>query len=347
LIGTQLIKKAKIELTPDFVLRIKNMARFTAMYSELCEEVPLIGDNDSGLILELFPEQASNNHRYLNILYKIALDEIAIADNYDDYLSAIQFKKTTMIGRHPGKIDSEIDKRSQLRVCQFDGIIIGSQNRNGIIFNVFHTSHGHTHNDKLAVYPIIKQKPLFIDRGTFSYTGNKEKRHIDRQSRSHNGPVINGWEQNKIWENDAFYINEDANTNCEFKSNDKILKIIGWHDGYKRFRSQMKVFRQIVWDFDKKMVTISDWVESSNNLENYQFTWNYLVNPYWKIGSSGNSICLISNKKEVDFKIDDNIDMNIEESTYCPKYMQEKKCILLKCKATAPSNTRFNFTFHY
>ena len=79
-----------------------------------------------------------------------------------------------------------------------------------LFFNTLQSSQGHSHNDKLSIYPVIGGKLLFIDRGSFSYTGYWRKRHEDRMKCFSQCPLINDWEQNTIWKDALFYNNGEA-----------------------------------------------------------------------------------------------------------------------------------------
>jgi hypothetical protein len=345
--GIELVKKNNVELPYKVKNRINSIANFTRISTGLSDEIPVIGDNDSGILLDLFPGKTSNDHAYLNLLFRIALNKEGYAKNYTEKVRSIPFKKITFTRNNDARKNNYYEKSSQLNAKNYNGLIIGYKDYEGFFFNTFHSSHGHTHNDKLSIFPVIKKKHLFVDRGSYSYTGFIKKRNIDRKTITHNGPVINGWEQNRIWEEDVFYTNEDAKCDSSIVFKDKVLRIVGWHDGYKRFRSGMKVYRQIDWDTINKKMVISDWIDSKNIDEKYCFAWNFLINPIWKIKEKDDIISFSNGKTEITCQISDNIGLKIKETSYCPNYMQEVYCLALKGIGTGTANERFEFRLHY
>jgi hypothetical protein len=128
------------------------------------------------------------------------------AKNFFEFLCCCHFSETSL----PKRTDSGNHNNtgdSKLQVKEFDGLIIARNDSENIFFNTLNSSQGHAHNDKLSIYPVIAGNLLFLDRGSFSYSGSRQKRHRDRMSSSHNGPFINNWEQNKICIEDFYYNN--------------------------------------------------------------------------------------------------------------------------------------------
>jgi hypothetical protein len=346
IVGVALIKKMNGTFDSDVKKRILRIADFTEVYTNISDEIPIIGDNDSGRFLD-FPRKSLNNHKYLNVLFRIALDKEIIIEDYSDFLCSIPFSKVNKPLDSKNKCKLSSKSLSEINIRNYNGLIIGCKGQDGFLFNTFHSSDGHTHNDKLSIFPIINRKHIFVDKGSFSYTGFIDKRYDDRKTDSHNGLVVNKWEQNKIWNDDVFFINQDARTNCTYNISGGILKVIAWHDGYRRFRSDLKVFRQIEWDYNNKLVSISDWIESRDEFKKYQFSWNFLLNPFWKITTKKNKIVFYKNKMEIIYLIDKGIKFDIVDNSYCPNYLQELDCKSIKCNGIATPNKKYKFDLYY
>jgi hypothetical protein len=60
-----------------------------------------------------------------------------------------------------------------------------------------HHSWGHVHNDKLSFELQVNGKDLVKDPGTYTYSGNPEKRTAFRSGKAHHGIVVKDVEQNK------------------------------------------------------------------------------------------------------------------------------------------------------
>jgi hypothetical protein len=235
---------------------------------------------------------------------------------------------------------------NELQVRDFNGLIIAKHNKEALFFNMLHSSEGHTHNDKLSIYPIIGKQLLFIDRGSFSYTGYPEKRHQDRSTASHNCPVINNWEQNKIWKEDVFYLSRDADCGNVLNSSEHKITITGWHNGYTRFSPNLKVFRKVEWDIEKQTMLISDWGEG-RSAKDFHFTWFFIINPSWFAELKLNCIVFTNETLKVSFEDLTGVGFALSKGTYCPTYQQEVPCQVLTASYQGSLNKKINFLLSY
>lgn len=345
-IGLALIKKYGLTVSPKIIERLKRISEFTKYYSDICEEIPIIGDNDSGLCVKYYPGQESNRHEYLNLLLDIFIRGKSKPKNYNDFMCSVHFTETELPDDSKFEIEDE-ESNDHLQVREFDGLIIARQNREGIFFNTIHSTRGHSHNDKLTVYPIIGKKLLFLDRGSFSYTGFIKKRHIDRLTSCHNGPVVNDWEQSRIWKNDPFYLNGDAKCGNRIDCQSDMVDIVGWHTGYERYRKNLKTFRKIEWDIRKRTILITDWVEGNESHDLFQFKWKFLINPAWVGEIEHSSLLLTSADSTVRFENVNGIDFNLSQDIYCPSYQIESQCQALKARCMLACGEKINFLLHY
>jgi hypothetical protein len=198
LIGVAIIKKNGLVVPKGIVERLKQTANFTKYYTSASDVSPIIGDNDSGVCLKYFPGQDLNWHGYLNCLFDVILENRSEPKNYEEFLCSIHFADTRLPGSSDNNKYTKTDQH-KLQVENFGGLVLARYRSDAIFFNTLRSSQGHSHNDKLSIYPVISGELLFIDRGSFSYTGFWRKRNEDRWSAAHNTPVINNWEQNTIW----------------------------------------------------------------------------------------------------------------------------------------------------
>jgi len=346
LMGVALIRKAGKQVPPRIVKHLCKAASLTRYYTGVAEECPIIGDNDSGIFVKFFMGQEFNQHRYLRYLFDYILDNQNKPTSVEELLCAVHFADTHQ------RIDSgrsNPNKRmgSNVQVKNFDGLIIARHKREALFLNTLHCAEGHAHNDKLSIYPVIGGKLLFIDRGSFSYTGFIEKRHQDRKTASHNGPVLNGWEQNRLWTNDVFYMSGDAKCSNSVKGDGDVLSITGWHNGYTRYRPGLKVFRKITWDIRKRTMLISDWTEGKAAQEEFQFTWHFLINPVWNCVMKDGTCILTSEGQSVRFKDVNGIGLTLSQGFYCPTYQVESPCPVLTASITNRTWEQINFLLYY
>ena len=346
LMGVALIRKAGKQVSPRIVKHLCKAASFTRYYTGVAEECPIIGDNDSGIFVKFFMGQEFNQHRYLRYLFDCILDNQNKPTSLEELLCAVHFA-----GTHQ-RIDSERSKPnkrmgSDVQVKNFDGLIIARHKSEALFLNTLHCSEGHAHNDKLSIYPVIGGKLLFIDRGSFSYTGFIEKRHEDRMTASHNGPVLNGWEQNALWINDVFYMSGDAKCGNSVERDSDVLSITGWHNGYTRYRPGLKVFRKTTWDISKRRMLISDWTEGKDAQEEFKITWYFLINPTWSCVIKDGGCILTCGTQQVRLEDVTGIGLALVEGSYCPAYQMESHCPVLTATRRARTGEKTNLRICY
>ncbi|MCK5506395.1 MAG: heparinase II/III family protein, partial [Thermodesulfovibrionia bacterium] len=239
------------------------------------------------------------------------------------------------------------NETSPLKFKKFDGLIIARNGSEAIFFNTLHSSQGHSHNDKLSIYPVIWRKPLFLDRGSYSYTGFRHKRQQDRMSAAHNGPLVNDWEQNTIWEDDPYYVNGEAKCSNDVNQNGSTLIITGWHIGYERFRKGLKTYRKVEWNTKERIILIEDWLEGKASQETFQIKWHFLINPIWQSSNSDNCFAFTYQDQSVYFEDFEGIGFKILQSHYCPAYQVEKSCEALNASLKIGIGEKIRFRLRY
>ena len=345
LIGAALIKKSKEEIPRGIIDQLRKVADFTRYYSDTCEECPTIGDNDSGVFLKFFVGQELNRHKYLKYLFDCILWNKNTPGNWDEFLCSIHFTNTN----RPSIFDSrKLIKKQKIsvEVKNFDGLVISRYGNEALFFNTLQSYEGHVHNDKLAIYPVVGKQLLFVDRGSFSYTGYPEKRHQDRSTVSHNCPVLNNWEQNKIWKEDVFYLSRDADCGNVINSSEDKISVTGWHNGYARFSPNLKVFRKVEWDVEKKTMLISDWGEGKSAKDSH-FTRFFIINPSWFAELKANCIVFTNETATIRFEDLTGVGFALRKGTYCPTYQQELPCQILTASYHGGINEKINFLLSY
>ncbi len=346
LIGVAIIKKSCRYVSPAILQRLRQTASFTKFYCDLCDNCPIIGDNDSGVFVKFFDGQELNRHQYLKFLFDCILEDKYDPLTWEEFLSAIHFVKPSLPSC-PVRKNPKDCSNTQIEVKEFNGLIIARHKNEGLFFNALCASGGHTHNDKLSVFPIIENRSLFLDRGSFSYTGFIEKRHEDRSSASHNGPVINGWEQNAIWKDDVFFIGGDTRCGNLVESLGDVISITGWHVGYRRYGSDIKIFRRVVWKIKKRTMRITDWIEATKEHQVFHFSWRFLINPDLVSFLDDKTLVLGGLGQKIYFENMDGLTFVLGESVYCPTYQVEAPCPMLTGSCMSRAGEKINFQLSY
>lgn len=344
--GIALMKRSGRGPSGKTMDRLKAMAEFVDAYTHASATHPVIGDNDSGIYVKFFTDQEKANHDYLIPLFDFLLSDRADPKNQAGFFSAMHFCAPK--SRIPSKNTRQnADQDRNLAVHDFNGLIIAYRKDEALYFNMQKATEGHTHNDKLAVYPVIGRRLLFLDRGTYSYRGYMEKRHQDRMSLSHNGPVINSWEQNRLWKSSLFHVDGETDYTHAIENGEGFVTISGSHNGYARFRSGLTVFRKLEWDVRERRILISDWAEGGAAGEEYHFNWQFLVNPEWQTVIDGKRLFVTSDTHEAVFENLDGAGFFLKTGYYCPTYQTEAPCPAVVFYTRAKADRKIRFLLRY
>jgi hypothetical protein len=346
IVGISIYQRAGYSIPSDIIRRLQTIRFFTTYYTETAEEPPIIGDNDSGIFVKFFPGQAANAPRYLRFLFSLICSEKVSPRNWDETLCAIQFEPIPVMHMPINNL-SVVKTSNKLQARNFNGLIIAKHGNDSVFFNTMNAFSGHIHNDKLSVYPVIDGNLVFVDRGSFSYTGFLDKRNEDRKSTSHNAPVVNDWEQNQLWKQDVFFVDRNAECAHRLEQTDGSLFITGWHRGYARYKRPLKVFREIIWDTANCLFIICDWITGGKPADLHEFSWNFLIHPFWSIQTKNTSISLKSNSRTICFSSEGPMEMSVASGSYCPFYQMELVCPALQIKRILKNDQKHRFTLRY
>ena len=343
-------------IPPEVIKKLHNIAEFTSFYTNFADEIPLIGDNDNGIFLKYFSSQETSCHEYLNVLLALALKRNLDIYRERDNLIAMHF--ISSVFRNVTDRNESVKTRKKCRdnglvkVEQFDGLIIAKHNRQSVFFNTLNNgmwgSGGHTHNDKLSVYPIINGRHMFVDRGCYSYTGYRHMRNIDRSVLSHNGPVINHWEQNDFDDDDVFHLWGNAKCGRETKVLPEKIELLGWHDAYCKKKSSLRVYRRITWLLPQKLIKITDWFESNDSSGNdVLMSWKFLIHPFWSCELDGFTLVLQGDGKCIRFCSMDKNALKLSNDYFCKSYQVQQRCFSVDASSSVNAGEKTEFNIHY
>ncbi|MDQ7837063.1 MAG: alginate lyase family protein [Thermodesulfobacteriota bacterium] len=219
------------EVFPDwFVERLRLMIGFIRDISRPDDELPQIGDNDSGRVFwlpvpfELINGVANWKLNAHEELIKVA-DRILVKGTEKN-------KKGLGAGSYDGcRKDKQIWKDAVL-YPDF-GIAVY---RKGPIYLIISCGRnggngegGHAHNDKLSFELAICGKDFIVDPGTYLYTSHPNERNYFRSTAAHNTVGFPDMEQNDIPANSLFRLSDRARAAIIHFDNDRFA---GKHSGF-------------------------------------------------------------------------------------------------------------------
>ncbi len=306
-------KENNVNFSKEYVSRLKKATEFIYSYTMNSGIAPQIGDNDNAQLLKLNNKRNINDCRYLLQLSDVYFNTKFNTTNIENETIFFTSKKT-------------IKKHSITSICKSFScgfnifrnkdlfLLIKCGSKNQI------TSGGHTHNDQLSFILEYKNKYLFVDPGTYSYTGDPAKRNQFRSTQSHNTVLTDNQEQIETPKN-LFRLENKNITKVNFfkyKANKLIF------DGIlQKILEKINYKRRIEVDLKKKEIIIIDQITSKNHKA---FKQIININPIYKIKIKDSQIQLQN--------IIINLDglPNIMAGQYSSKYgtIQSSKKIILE-----------------
>ena len=278
--------------------RLGLMANFTRRYTKPNGTAPLWGDNDDGRVLPL-GGQAINDHSYLPDL---------IGRLTGDQKSAF----STAAGRAEifwsfGKVNNEQERPSaESRSFDTAGVFVMAGQIDHVFIDCGAVGYGgrggHGHNDCLSFEAVLNGVNLISDSGSYVYSASYEWRNRFRATSSHNTPMIDGIEQNRLPSAaELFSLREDAAPEPRhWHSTLEQDVFIGAHSGYQKLDIPVTPVRTIVLEKETHRLAVSDRFETNGQHDicvPFHFTAGCILtrtsDEEWQISKDGYEFGLI------------------------------------------------------
>ena len=257
-----LMKKNKHPFSDAYRERLQLMLGYVAHYTKPDGTAPLVGDSDDGRLFWFNEEEDFNNHTSLLPIAHTLFDfpfrsgetdfsEQALWLLGTDGWELFQRKKRAA---QPVSLGSLLFANSQFAVLQSSNAHIfidaGELGKKGW--------GGHGNNDTLSFELYANGVSWLTDRGTFTYTANRQLRDELRSTRAHNTVMIDGVELADFA--NAFKVKADL-------TNPKILKwetsserdvLVAEHSAYQRLPNPVKHKREFLFDKQRDELLLTD-----------------------------------------------------------------------------------------
>lgn len=220
----------KLSLSNYYDKKLRKMCLFVKDLM-MFDNVPLIGDVDSGkiLILENYFEWRTDDFSELIRIYNsIYENKIIINDAKKSYIGLL------LEGKKGVENNKEKNNRKKvLKEYKEGGYYFINNDNFTLLFKGgklgFNNKGNHSHNDQLSYCLNVKETSFFIDPGVYSYNESEKKRKYYRATSNHNVLNIDNKEANEFIDGDNWGIIHNTNT-IVTSFNDE--EIIASHLGY-------------------------------------------------------------------------------------------------------------------
>lgn len=258
-------QSAGFQVPPSMVATVERMAAFLAAIARPDGTIPLIGDDDGGQLVRLEERHCSDARAVF------ASTSIMFRDAWYRQLAPVLPEEALWLFGTTG-IDwyaqgAQVPQRPATTLYPNGGYAVmrdaWTRDSSSITIDcgpLGMANGGHGHADALAVVLTVHGRPLFIDPGTFTYTGDLAVRNRFRASQAHNTVSIDETSSSVpdgpfTWKNMAA-VSIDA-----FIDSDAASFFAGTHDGYLRLSDPVRHQRRVLFLKNAKAWVIWDVVE--------------------------------------------------------------------------------------
>jgi CRISPR/Cas system CSM-associated protein Csm2 small subunit len=254
-------KRFDKEFPPEYWERIEKMMEFLAALEDCSGNIPQIGDEDDGLVIDLGQREYGIYRSILNTgayLFNrrdfLKLNGVSQLDDKTKFLlnlAGINFK------HKPVKIKS-VPKYFPEGGYYILGTEFNRKYEQKLIFDCGKLGYlsiaAHGHADALSFVMSAGGEPLFIDPGTYNYHADRSWRDYFRSTAAHNTLTIDDLDQSVI--TGSFMWSRKAQAELIEYIGNSYAK--GTHDGYMRLKDRVRHNRSIEFDIKENTWKITD-----------------------------------------------------------------------------------------
>lgn len=239
--GAEPIVKEKLSLLLDHLMFLTRPDGTT----------PLVGDDDGGRLLPLDMNPA-NDFRATLCTGALLLERPDLKFVSKDLAEeTFWLLGTESIGKFE-KLESKEPSQQSIGFLESGYFVMRdgwSPKSNYLLFDAgVHgsLSCGHAHSDALATEITVQGTPMFVDPGTFTYTGSREMRDWFRSTMAHNTVSVDGLSSSVP--DGPFSWKQCASAKVStWLAENRFDYVVGEHDGYQRLPQPVKHERRILF----------------------------------------------------------------------------------------------------
>jgi uncharacterized heparinase superfamily protein len=241
-----------LQVSSEYRRRLSLMGSFVASYSRHDGTSPIWGDADDGRALPL-GGQSRNDHRYLIGVIARWLSDSALESQFSGPRSEVFW----LLGAEAAAVLPVETAHQDSRAFVDAGVYVMRSEADHVFIDCGAVGMagrgGHGHNDCLSFELVLDNALLITDSGTYVYTASREWRNWFRGTASHNTPVVDDAEQNRLLHTDFLWAlrNDARPLRRSWISGPDFDALVAGHTGYRRLPSPVEPTRTFV--FDKKL----------------------------------------------------------------------------------------------
>jgi uncharacterized heparinase superfamily protein len=249
---------AGLETPEPYRERLRAMARFVAAYTRPDGSAPNWGDADDARVLPLGGEDV-NDHRHLigSVAAAWPGHVLSWASPRDD--AAVAW----LVGLPPIRTVSQDEPTPESVGFPEGGLYVLAAAGDHVFVDCGPVGlagrGGHGHNDCLSFEAVLDGVHLVADPGSFVYTASLEERNRFRSTASHNTPIVDGAEQNRLDPALPWNLANDAEPSVlEWRIHPERVLLRASHSGFMRLARPVRPVRTFVLESSEHVLSVRD-----------------------------------------------------------------------------------------
>lgn len=249
-------KNSGLILTKEEKERLHKMGELTCALRMNNGLLPQVGDNDSGRVFQLVPENTRDHDSFINLISELLDNTIAYPQKKDGFFCFYDIGAKTDNLQYPENKVMEFPFFKVLRYKKDDVFLVFC----GMTPEIYGKS-GHTHNDVLSFVLSMGEEEIFTDPGSGEYTGDLETRHKMRAAHSHSVISVDGGEQRLLLKNKALAFNWGSmvTSSLRIEENDGEKTVFAGECSYKNEQGEVITQKRFI-TIRKNSIDLVDWI---------------------------------------------------------------------------------------
>jgi hypothetical protein len=310
-----LLEEYNFRMSEEYWGKVEKMISFVKGYSKPDGTAPNIGDSDDGYWHKVRSDISVNNHLYLSKLFNIVNDNL---------LNKHRDRKIALKDFIMSLYNSNLQNSYEKGVFDFtNGGIYFYKNEN--LYINFNTRNSHTskiqphkHNDILSFELCVNELSFIEDRGTYTYTKDKEMRNVFRSTSYHNTIQVGDYEQQNNASSGFFALQRDGDVSTISNSDED-----SWMVKSTLLNSLYGYISRTITYFKKEnILELKD--EILLNSDNI-IKWFFHLHKDVSIDVEKEFILMQSGDKCVKLKYPKDLNISVKEEKHSPRFNYQEK----------------------
>lgn len=298
-----------IKFPSKYWFQVENMLVYLASIEDVYGNLPHIGDEDDGYVVDIMQKEIGAYRSLLNTgAYLFKREEFLKNSEHMDNKSLLLLNIGNISREEIKLVRNQLPDSFKAGGYYILGADFDTPREQKLVFDCGSLGYlsiaAHGHADALAIYFSAGGFPIFIDPGTYAYHADKKWRKYFRSTGAHNTVRIDGKDQSTMSGN-FMWSSKAENKLVEYTS---LVKVKGSQDGYKSLKDSVIHEREVNYLKDKMVWEVEDHIicKGKHSIELF-----FHIHPDCRVESNESELKIYFNKGYCIFEKDETVELQI------------------------------------